>query len=163
MMTKSISASISTILAMTAAMLAGCAHDDATTRPADDQAETRLHLDPVTLPPDARQVTSRSGEYTVAYVSDPATIPNNELFSLRVWLIGDDGRPVSPSEYVVHIDADMPHHGHGMVNEPIVRRHDDGGYIVRDMLFHMPGYWELYVDVEHHGVIERSQFAITIE
>jgi hypothetical protein len=31
------------------------------------------------------------------------------------------------------------------------------------MLFHMPGYWELYFDLSREGIMERAQGAVTLE
>ncbi|WP_319546338.1 hypothetical protein [Ruegeria conchae] len=42
----------------------------------------------------------------------------------------------------------MPAHQHGMNYTPKVTALDGGTFRVDDMLFHMPGLWELQVDVD---------------
>lgn len=48
-------------------------------------------------------------------------------------------------------DAIMPAHQHGMNYIPKVTALGDGTFRVDDMLFHMPGLWELQVDVDING------------
>jgi hypothetical protein len=49
--------------------------------------------------------------------------------------------------------------------EATIARHlpAPGAYRVDGMLFHMPGYWELYFDLSREGVMERAQGAVTLE
>jgi hypothetical protein len=60
-------------------------------------------------------------------------------------------------------DAAMPHHGHGMNVAPTVKRTKPGEFRVDGMLFHMPGYWELYFDLVQGGTLERAQGTVTLE
>ena len=46
---------------------------------------------------------------------------------------------------------------------PNVRLNDDGTFAVSEMLFHMPGFWELYFDITEGAVTERAQDEIDIE
>ena len=64
---------------------------------------------------------------------------------------------------VARADAAMPQHGHGMNVAPTVKQVAPGTYRVDGMLFHMPGYWELYFDLSREGVMERAQGAVTLE
>ena len=48
-------------------------------------------------------------------------------------------------------DAIMPAHQHGMNYTPKVTALGDGTFRVDDMLFHMPGLWELQIDVDING------------
>jgi hypothetical protein len=57
----------------------------------------------------------------------------------------------------------MPHHGHGMNVAPTVKRTRPGEFRVDGMLFHMPGYWELYFDLVQGGTLERAQGTVTLE
>lgn len=54
----------------------------------------------------------------------------------------------------------MPHHGHGMAVEPVTRRIDSmpGVFEVTGMMFHMPGEWELYIDIIDGPYTERVTF-----
>jgi hypothetical protein len=57
----------------------------------------------------------------------------------------------------------MPQHGHGMNVAPTVKRTGEGTFRVDGMLFHMPGYWELYFDLGSAGTLERTQGSVTLE
>ncbi|NQU50523.1 MAG: hypothetical protein HQ519_17880 [Planctomycetes bacterium] len=48
---------------------------------------------------------------------------------------------------LLHANADMPSHGHGINTQPEWHRLDDGRWQIDGMLLHMPGYWELEFDV----------------
>lgn len=54
----------------------------------------------------------------------------------------------------------MPHHGHGMTVEPVVRRLDSTPAVfdVSGMMFHMPGEWEVYIDIVDGPYSERVTF-----
>ena len=41
----------------------------------------------------------------------------------------------------------MPDHGHGTNYQARTSELGEGRYRVRGLLFHMPGLWEIYVDV----------------
>lgn len=51
----------------------------------------------------------------------------------------------------MRVDAIMPAHQHGMNYAPKVTATGDGLFRVDDMLFHMPGLWELRVEVDFNG------------
>ena len=51
----------------------------------------------------------------------------------------------------MRVDATMPAHRHGMNYTPKVTALGGGAFRVDDMLFHMPGLWELQVDVDING------------
>lgn len=140
----------------------GCAKDHATTMPATTSADNSISTR-TGIPADARIARARSGDFLIAYIAEPRIIPSNELFALDIWMIHEDGTPVNPEHYELIVDADMPQHGHGMIVQPSIQRLDNGHYRVTDMLFHMPGYWELYFDVRHDGITERTQFPVDIE
>ena len=102
------------------------------------------------------QVASTIGNYQVHYeLPDP--IPLNEPFSLKAWV-----GPKPESTQLV-VDAGMPHHHHGMNQQPQIEQQADGSYTVDGMLFHMPGYWEIYFDITRGPVTERAQVSVEIE
>jgi hypothetical protein len=61
------------------------------------------------------------------------------------------------------VDAQMPHHGHGMNVKPKVEVTGPGRYRVKGLLFHMPGRWELMFDRTDKGLLERAQATVEIE
>lgn len=82
-------------------------------------------------------------------------IPVNEFFELRIGV-------EFPSVQHLRLDADMPAHGHGMIVEPQIERLDATTWLVRGMKFHMPGSWELYVDLETDQGLRRVMFPMEI-
>ena len=80
----------------------------------------------------------------------------NAIFCLDIELVsGPDER--------VSVDADMPSHGHGMITEPVVTKIDANHYQVDGMMLHMPGYWEIYIDVTRDGESESFMLPLTLE
>lgn len=87
-------------------------------------------------------------------------VPLREPFFLRIAIDAADGA----SEYSIEGDAAMPHHGHGMNLAPVARSIEGSrDRIVGPFLFHMPGAWELYFDLERQGRRVRVQDEIVME
>ena len=83
-------------------------------------------------------------------------VPLREPFALEVTL--------EPALTAPEVDAIMPHHGHGMNVAPEVRPAGAAGvYRASPLLFHMPGAWEVHIDVIQDGVLRRLQDAVTLE
>jgi hypothetical protein len=63
---------------------------------------------------------------------------------------------VCPADAVLtRVDAVMPEHRHGMNYRPSVKPLGEGRWRVEGLLFHMPGRWELRLDVQAAGQIQR--------
>ena len=107
--------------------------------------------------------SSNDGSYYVAFDADPTTIPLNEMFSLEVDVFDGEDRDRAAIGVALAADADMPAHRHGMVRVPRITEVAPGRFQVEGMLFHMPGRWELYLDVTRAGITERAQFDIDID
>ena len=91
----------------------------------------------------------------------PSPPPLNEHFELDV-LVRPSDRVASAPVHSVSVDADMPEHGHGMNTAPVVTG-QGASWTARGMLFHMPGDWEVYVDVTGgDGRTERATFAVKL-
>lgn len=118
---------------------------------------------PTAPPADAKQSLSNAGAYLVSYVTEPSPIPLNEAFAIRFWVEPMMADHSAVDELEVAVDARMPEHHHGMYRQPKVKSLGDGAFEATGMLFHMPGYWELYFDITHAGVTERAQFPIEID
>ncbi len=104
---------------------------------------------------------SNNGHYTVRWRTIPAQIPLRDPFGLQVQV--HDKATGQPSEAELKVSARMPHHAHGMNVEPTVTRTGAGTWEVQNMLFHMPGYWELYFDLRDSGRMERTQGEAMLE
>ena len=85
---------------------------------------------------------------SVAYSSDESVVPLNKIHTWTLLVTGKDGSPVEDAE--ISISADMPEHLHGMTTEPRVSSGSGSGqYLVEGMNFHMPGWWEITLDISY--------------
>ncbi|QDU69564.1 FixH family protein [Engelhardtia mirabilis] len=85
--------------------------------------------------------------------------PTNRLFALELELL-DGAEPVTGAE--VGVSAFMPDHGHGMNYVPQTTELGAGHYRVEGMLLHMPGFWQLHVDVVRGGIASRATFDLDL-
>jgi hypothetical protein len=108
------------------------------------------------------EVESNAGSYLVRYRPAPDPIPWGEPFALEVWVLDAAGEPRPARDAALSVDAAMPEHGHGMNRVPEVTRAGDG-FLVGGMLFHMPGRWELYLDVTEGALTERAQLEVLLD
>src|SRR5262245_61146936 len=101
-----------------------------------------------------------AGRFLVACAPAPAPIRLNEPFelALEVRLAAEPERPVVGAQ--VFVSAWMPDHEHGMVRQPETSDQGGGSYRARGLLFHMPGHWQLRVDVIAGGPPERTVFDV---
>ncbi|MHC4832842.1 MAG: FixH family protein [Planctomycetota bacterium] len=158
-------------------LLVGCGGEDATTVPVSEEAvadgasvagpagESAGEAEPAEAPSGEMlqgEAVTAGGGYLVRWRSGPAGVPALEPFSLEVEVEQSAGVPLAEGATVL-VDAAMPHHGHGMNFVPEVTRTGPGRYAVEGMLFHMRGRWELFVDVERDGVLERAQWTVVLE
>lgn len=108
---------------------------------------------------------SNAGTYRVHYRTKAGAIERGTPFGLEVWVVDPEtGRP--RADVTLSVDAAMPEHEHGMNREPRVTpagRSGTGAFEVEGMLFHMLGRWELYLDVTHGAITERTQFEVRLE
>ncbi|MDA1007460.1 MAG: hypothetical protein O2800_00450 [Planctomycetota bacterium] len=94
---------------------------------------------------------------TVRYRCTPWPIPVGRSVAIDVEITH------TLTHATVLVDASMPHHGHGMnVSSPCAalepRSGTVQGAIVRDLLFHMPGRWQVTFDLDSkNGFIDRSE------
>jgi len=110
-----------------------------------------------------RAAVSSWGSFYVVYRPTLDPIPLNQMFglSVNVYEANDHARPVADT--MITVDARMPEHNHGMTLQPQVTADGAGNFRVDGMLFHMPGRWELYVDVARGTELERATFEITLD
>jgi hypothetical protein len=104
---------------------------------------------------------SNDGTIRVAYGFETWPPPLNEPFAMELRAESIDGAAMG--NVAVTADAGMPEHGHGMNVEPTVTVLGGDVFRVENMLFHMPGRWEIYFDVTREGVTSRAQDEITLE
>jgi len=111
--------------------------------------------------PAGRSVVSNGGTYTVAFETMPASIPLNEPFTVVFKVSARSGAAVEGAR--LEIDARMPAHGHGMNRAPKLSKTPDGSNRAEGMLFHMPGHWEMYIDITQGGRSERAQVDVDLK
>ena len=97
--------------------------------------------------------------YVLAYRTEPAKIVIGEHFSLDVVLCAKDGG-VEPA--LIRVDASMPEHRHGMNYRASVTRRGPHQHRAEGLLFHMPGRWELVLDVQGAGPVERLTHGVNV-
>lgn len=114
---------------------------------------------PTTAPVAPRlSADSRSGAFSVVLALNPDPPPLGQLFEVRATVTDKTtGQPLTEGQ--VHIDAQMPAHGHGMSTAPVDELGEgcaqaagcvrpDGVYLTRGLKFHMPGLWTITVEIE---------------
>jgi hypothetical protein len=90
----------------------------------------------------------QQGAVQAAWKVDGAPIAVGRHFALDV--------QVCPATAVLaRVDAVMPEHRHGMNYRPTVKPLGDGRWRAEGLLFHMPGRWELRLDVQAVGNTEK--------
>lgn len=113
-------------------------------------------------PDEGRGVASNDGGYWVTWLMGPEGVPLNEDFDIEVRVF-DQTRAHRADDVEVRVDARMPAHGHGMLQDPELVELPDGALAVRGLRLHMIGRWELYVDLRRGPLTERAQFEIVLE
>lgn len=117
--------------------------------------------DPALLDYSKTQSTSGDAfEISITPSTDP--IPLNDYFSLTFRIDGKESG-LSSADWQISANADMPGHNHGMQVSPEVRKLDDGRYEAETFLLHMPGHWEIYIDLEKDGRQERAIFHVMLD
>ena len=130
-----------------------------------DQASRTVAAPTAPWQPSAKAVSADSadGTYVASWEPEGAALPDAEPFNMRFAVRRADGRAILPSARIA-VDAEMPHHGHGMNLVPTVTRlgawNGSDLLVASGMLLHMPGRWVLSLDIEEDGVLERTQWFI---
>jgi len=109
----------------------------------------------------SRTVDSNGNNYSVTYSCQPDPIPLNEPFSLNLLIIPK--RPLQEDILTVKVDAQMPEHLHGMNRRPDIKMEPNSKVVASGMLFHMPGHWQVHIDIARKGITERAQFDLTLK
>lgn len=136
----------------------------ATGSTAPEESTAREGRSSIDQDPSGSRVLSNDGTYLITYTSQPQVLPLNEPFSIEVKLYRPEtGERIDDSAIRIEADADMPAHRHGMVRVPRVTKSGPGEFRVDGMMMHMPGYWQLYVDVTRNGITERAQFDVDLD
>ncbi len=95
----------------------------------------------------------------VAFRPEPLRIEVGQPFSL---LLNVCTRRNDPAELVA-VDAQMPDHRHGMNYRPTIVPAGQGRFRADGLVFHMPGRWELDIDVRAGSEVERLSHEIIVK
>jgi hypothetical protein len=97
-------------------------------------------------------LVSDNGAFEAHLTPDPnPPVTGNNTFDMH--LMDANGEAVSGA--TVTVEPWMPAHGHGSSEEPKVEEKMDGMYTITDVVFTMPGHWEVRIDVSHHATDDR--------
>jgi len=85
---------------------------------------------------------------TVNYTVEGDKPPLNTIHTWTLTVTDKNGKPIDGAEIIV--SADMPEHLHGMTTRPVTTAGSSPGhYKVDGMNFHMPGWWEITLDINY--------------
>ena len=146
-----------TLVLLASAILAGagCSRDAST------EAGSSPGVPPTaSAPVEWRPALSADGAFFVRWRPLSEPIPLADPFDVEVEVWEDDSMSVPARFDRILVDAGMPHHRHGMNVVPEISPDGPARWIARGMLFHMPGRWQLYVDLVDDGRLERSQWSM---
>ncbi len=104
---------------------------------------------------------SEQKHFRISYQPNPDPIPLNQHFRMTFLVQDLSGKGLDGLK--LKVDAGMPEHNHGMSVKPKLKALGKGRYEVRGLLFHMPGYWEVYLDTPYQDKLERTTFGMTLE
>ena len=100
-----------------------------------------------------------SDHYMIAFRPEPMRIEVGEPFALLFNVCTKNGNPAE----LVAVEATMPEHKHGMNYRPTIVAGGDGRYRAEGMVFHMPGRWEVAMDVRAGEESERLTHEIILK
>lgn len=108
------------------------------------------------------QVNSNAGSFQLLWDPAAQSPPLNEEYDLHFALRTPAGAPLDLPSADLHLDARMPRHGHGMNQDPLIKRTAAGCYTAHGLRLHMTGHWEIYLDVRLGALTERAEFTLEL-
>ena len=104
---------------------------------------------------------SEGGSITVSYSNPEKTVPLNQIHSWILTLKDKNGKLLENAE--IAASADMPEHLHGTTTRPEARPGSKPGqYVIEGMNFHMPGWWEVTLDITGGGTRDLVRFQLVL-
>jgi hypothetical protein len=100
-----------------------------------------------------------SDHYMVAFRPEPLHIEVGEPFSLLFNVCTKSNNPAE----LVAVDAHMPDRKQSMKYRPTIMSAGDGRYRAEGIVFHLPGRWELAIDVRAGEESERLTHEIILK
>lgn len=96
------------------------------------------------------------GAVQAIWAADPAPVAVGRHFTIRVQLCPIDA-------VLTRVDATMPAHRHGMNYRPGIKALGGGRWHVEGLMFHMPGQWELRLDIQSDGRATSLRDTVTLQ
>lgn len=104
---------------------------------------------------------TEKGLYRVS-LHPPSVVTINSYQTWGIYI--EDATGAALDKAVLKLSADMPAHGHGLLTEPRIRPGSaPGRYRVEGLRFHMPGYWEIRVQIGHADKSDDLRLAVELE
>lgn len=98
----------------------------------------------------------RQGAVQTAWKVDGASIVVGKHFAIEVLVCPVDAK-------LERVDATMPEHRHGMNYRASIRQLGEGRWRAEGLMFHMPGRWELRLDVQAAGGTQSLRDTIQLQ
>lgn len=98
---------------------------------------------------DGDEVLGLDGDTSLHYRFEPEPLRVAEHFSMQFRLCRA-GQVLVPDAF--KFDASMPSHGHGMNYRARIKIDAAGQVEATGMLFHMPGPWQIRIDLSYDGL-----------
>jgi hypothetical protein len=98
------------------------------------------------------RVTSEHGHHLGTFVSDPVE-PVVGTNRLEATITNQSSVPVPG--LTIAVQPWMPAHGHGSKVEPTVEERGEGRYDIDQIVYEMPGQWELRLEFAAAGIDDR--------
>ena len=93
---------------------------------------------------------SKNELFTVSVESELNPIVINQIHSWTLQLQDAQGIAVTGAD--LSLVGGMPEHNHGLATAPVIEPAGEGSYSLQGLRFHMLGYWELELTIEHAGI-----------
>ncbi|MBL8863166.1 MAG: hypothetical protein JNK02_14310 [Planctomycetes bacterium] len=106
---------------------------------------------------------SNGGRYSLAVSGPAGGFETGKALALDVRVEHAAAPGVRVDGIALLVDADMPEHLHGINRAPRVERRADGSFRVENLFLHMPGWWEIFLDVVEGPWTERAQWRVELD
>jgi hypothetical protein len=99
-------------------------------------------------------------KHTASVEPDPQEIGIGPVFAADIIVCAEDG---TPFEGEVFINATMPAHGHGMNTAAAVTKLGPGRFRAEGLMFHMPGQWQIEIQLSGGDGDDTMQAGLTVD
>lgn len=104
---------------------------------------------------------SNGGNFVVDYRSSTSSFAVGKDYKLSFNVRKYDGAAIE-SSIKIRVTGVMPSHYHGLAQKPIIQKSSDGTWLAEGVNFHMPGYWQIFFDIDNGIVVERAQIDVMV-